>query len=221
MRGREERKRREVSLLLVLTLYPNVTRNYYYKCFIPYLTPDACLYDIQVKPLNPDITERADRCQVHSCTHFEWFLVTWLILQCWILQKISKAFQSNLSLRPDFPSTFPTFSNNLVASISSVQFCCSGMSDSLQPHGLQYTRPPCPSPTPGACSNSCLSSWWCHPTISSSGISFSSCLQSFPASGSFPMNHFFSSDGQSIGTLAPIMVNSNNSFSSNNSNHNG
>ena len=62
------------------------------------------------------------------------------------------------------------------------------MSDSLGTHGLHHTRPPCPSPTPRACSNSCLSSWWCHPNISSSVIYFSSRLQSFPASGSFPMN---------------------------------
>ena len=68
----------------------------------------------------------------------------------------------------------------------SVQFSCSVVSNSLQPYGLQHARPPCPSPTPRACSNSCPSSWWCHPTISSSAIPFSSCLQSFPASGSFP-----------------------------------
>ena len=67
-----------------------------------------------------------------------------------------------------------------------VQFSSSVMSDSLQPHGLQHTRPPCPSPTPGIYSNSCLLSQWCHPTISSSVIPFSSHLQSFPASGSFP-----------------------------------
>ena len=68
---------------------------------------------------------------------------------------------------------------------SSVQFSCSVMSDSLQPHGLQHNRLPCPSPTTRACSNSCPLSWWCHPTISSSVVPFSSCLQSFPASGSF------------------------------------
>ena len=68
----------------------------------------------------------------------------------------------------------------------SVQFSCSVVSDSLRPYGLQYARLPCPSPTPGACSNSCPSSQWCHPTFSSSVIPFSSCLQSFPASGSFP-----------------------------------
>ena len=82
---------------------------------------------------------------------------------------------------------------------SSVQFSCSVVSNSLWPHGLQHTRLPSPSPTPGACSNSCPSSQWCHPTISSSVVPFSSRLQSFPASGSFPMNQFFSSGGQSIG----------------------
>jgi len=71
---------------------------------------------------------------------------------------------------------------------SSVQFSRSAVSNSLQPHGLQCARPPCPSPTPRACSNSCLLSRWCHPTISSSVIPFSSCLQSFPASGSFQMS---------------------------------
>ena len=68
---------------------------------------------------------------------------------------------------------------------NSVQFSHSVMSNSLQPHGLQHTRLPCPSPTPGACSNSCPSSQWCHPTISSSVVPFSSHLQSFPASGFF------------------------------------
>ena len=76
-----------------------------------------------------------------------------------------------------------------VCSVS--QFSQSVMSDSLQPHGLQHARLPHPSPTPRACSNSCPSSWWCHPTISSSVVPFSSCLQSFPASGSFPMSQFF------------------------------
>ena len=80
------------------------------------------------------------------------------------------------------------------------------MSESLWPHGLQDTRLPCPSPTPGACSNSCPSSQWCHPTISSSLIPFSSCLQSLPASGSFSMSQLFSSGGQSIGTSASASV---------------
>ena len=72
---------------------------------------------------------------------------------------------------------------------SASQFSCSVMSDFLQPHGLQHARLPCPSLTPGADSNSCPSSQWCHPTISSSVIPFSSCFQSFLASGSFPTSH--------------------------------
>ena len=80
------------------------------------------------------------------------------------------------------------------------------MSDSLRPHGLQHARPPCPSPSPGAYPNSRPLSWWCHSTISSSVVPFSSCLQSFPASGSFPMNQFFTSGGQSIGDSASASV---------------
>ena len=78
--------------------------------------------------------------------------------------------------------------------------------DSFQPHGLQHTRIPYPSPSPGACSNSCPLSRWCHPTISSSVIPFSSCLQSFPASGSFPMSQLFTSGGQSIGPPSSASV---------------
>ena len=88
----------------------------------------------------------------------------------------------------------------------SVQFSHSVVSDSLQPHGLQHIRLPCPSPTPRACSNSCPLSWWCHPTISSSVIPFSPCPQSFPASEAFPMSQLFTSDGQSIGALASSSV---------------
>ena len=84
----------------------------------------------------------------------------------------------------------------------SVQFSHSVVSDSLQPHGLQHIRPPCPSPTLGACSDSCPSSRWCHPTISPSAVPFSSCLQSFPVSGSFPRSQHFTSGGQSIGVSA-------------------
>ena len=85
-------------------------------------------------------------------------------------------------------------------------FSRSVVSDSLQPHGLQRTRPPCPSPTSGACSNSCPLSQWHHPTISSSVVPFSSCLQSFPTSGSFPMSWLLSSGGQSIGASALASV---------------
>ena len=81
-------------------------------------------------------------------------------------------------------------------------FSCSVMSDSLWPHGLQHARLPCPSPSPWVCSDSCLSSQWCHPTISSSVVPFSSCFQSVPASGSVPMSWFFILGGQSIGASA-------------------
>ena len=79
------------------------------------------------------------------------------------------------------------------------------MSDSLQSHGLWHARLPCQSPTSTAYSNSCPSTWWCHPTISSSVVPFS-CLQSFPASGSFQMSQFFTSGGQSIGVSASALV---------------
>ena len=85
-------------------------------------------------------------------------------------------------------------------------FSRSVASDSLRPHGLQHARLPCPLPSPRACSNSCQSSWWCHPTISSSVVPFSSCLQFFPASGFFLMSQLFTSDGQSIGVSAPVSV---------------
>ena len=80
------------------------------------------------------------------------------------------------------------------------------MSNSLRPHELQCTRLPCPSPSPGVCTNSCPLSRWYHPTISSSVIPFSSCLQSFPASGSFPMSWLFTSSGQSIEASASASV---------------
>ena len=80
------------------------------------------------------------------------------------------------------------------------------MSDSLWPHELQHARPPCPSQTPGVYSNSCPSSQWCHPAISSSVIPFSSCPQSLPASGSFPTSQLFAWGGQSIGALASASV---------------
>ena len=91
--------------------------------------------------------------------------------------------------------------------LPSVQFSHSVVSDSLWfRFGLQHARFSCPSPTPRACWNSCPSSWWCQPTISSSVVPFSSCLQSFPASGSFPRSQFFTSSGQSIGVSASASV---------------
>ena len=93
---------------------------------------------------------------------------------------------------------------------SSVQLSRSVVSKSLRPHESQHARPPCPSPTPGVYPNSCPLSWWCHPTISSFVIPFSSCLQHqglpFPASGSFQMGQLFASCGQSIGVSASTSV---------------
>ena len=94
----------------------------------------------------------------------------------------------------------------LSSCVPSVQFSRSVVSNSLQPHGLQHTRPPWPSPTPGVYPNSCPLSRWCHPTISSSVVPFSSCPQSFPASRSFQMSQLFASGGQNIGVSASTSV---------------
>ena len=104
------------------------------------------------------------------------------------------------------PTRTAIYTHTHAYQFSSVQFSRSVVSDSLHPHGLQHARLPCPSPTPRACSNSCPSSQWCPPTISSSVIPFSSCLHSFPASGSFPVSQFFASDGQSIGASASVLL---------------
>ena len=99
-----------------------------------------------------------------------------------------------------------SFQSVKVLQQSSVQFSRSVVSDSLQPHEPQHARPHCLSPTPGVYPNSCPSSRWCHPTISSSVIPFSSCLQSFPASGFFQMSQLFASGGQSIGVWASASI---------------
>ena len=117
-----------------------------------------------------------------------------------------------LTLNPEPLTTNPE--NHCVAAwdlktgrrASSVQFSCSVISNSLRPHGLQHIRPFCPSPAPGVYSNSFSLSRWCHPTISSSVVPFSSCLQSFPASGSFQMSWPFPSGSQSTEVLASTSV---------------
>ena len=98
--------------------------------------------------------------------------------------------------------TFTHFSTQL----SSVQFSCSVVSNFLWPHESQHARPPCPSPAPGVYPNSCPSSWWCNPAISSSVVPFPSCPQSLPASGSFPMSQLFAWGGRSIGVSASATV---------------
>ena len=102
----------------------------------------------------------------------------------------------------NFSTSSPALIFCLFVCLYSVQFSHSVMPNSLRPHGLQHTRLPCPSQTPRVCSKSWASSQWSHPTLSSSVIPFSSCLQSSPASGSFPMSQFFASNGQSIGVSA-------------------
>ena len=109
--------------------------------------------------------------------------------------KLIRYVFSSVNLKPVLSSQF-----------NIIQFSHSVMSNSLQPHGLQHARLLCPSPTPRLYSNSCPSNQWCHPTTSSSVILFSSFLQSFQASGSFPVSQFFASGGQSIGASASASV---------------
>ena len=108
-----------------------------------------------------------------------------------------KCTSKNMSLMVNYHITFSWCTLH-----ASVQFSCPVVSDSLRPHEPQHAGPPCSSPTPGVHSNSCPLSQWCHPTISSSVMPFSSFLQSFPASGSFPVSQFFTSGDQSIGASA-------------------
>ena len=98
------------------------------------------------------------------------------------------------------------FLDTVFSALSSVQFSHSFVSNPLRPHESQHSRPPCPSPTPRVHSGSCPSSQWCHPDISSSVVPFSSCLQSLPASGSFPMSQLFAWGGQTIGVSALASV---------------
>ena len=133
-----------------------------------------------------------------------------LLSSFWFL-KIIPHYQSWRQKKEDFQDQMQLFilhsnKKKKERNLQTVKFSCSVVSDSLRPHGLQHARIPCPSPTPGACSNSCPSSRWCHPTISSSVDPFSSCLQSFPAAGSFLTSQFFASGGQSIEVSASASV---------------
>ena len=121
----------------------------------------------------------------------------------WVVKKSYSILWSRWNKWKKRPNIHWTFF--LYRDICSVQFSCSVMSVSLRPHGLQHARLPCPSTTPGAYSNSCPSSRWCHSTILSSIIS-SSCFQFFPALRSFTMRQFFTSDGQSFDVSASALV---------------
>ena len=123
-----------------------------------------------------------------------------MTLTCSICYQFSRWSTRNWSFLTCVPTTITS------VQFSSVQFTLSVMSDSLWPYELQHTRPPCPSPTPWVRPHPCPSSWWCHPTISSSVVPFSSCPQSFPASRSFQMSQLFASGGQSIGVSASTWV---------------
>ena len=129
-------------------------------------------------------------------------------LDSWLLQyfKVISVFISLPSPKFFLFCVFLLTILHIYLQISSVQFSCSAVSESLWPHESQHARPPCPSPTPEAYSNSCPLSQWCHPTISSSVVPFSSCPQSFPASGSFLMSQLFEAGGQSIGVSASTSV---------------
>ena len=116
------------------------------------------------------------------------------VVNCWNLKRRKLPYMSLF------------FAMGVIFLFSSVQFSCLVMSNSLQPHETQHARPPCPSPTPRVYPNPCPLSRWCHPTILSSVVPFSSCPQSFPASGSFPMSQLFASGGQSIGVSASTSV---------------
>ena len=116
---------------------------------------------------------------------FRYFVLAWSYLTPYLQEKLHKSISEW---------------------VSSVQFCHSVLSDSLRPNELQHATHPCPSPTPGVHTNPCPSSWWCHPTISSSVVPSSSCPQFFPASGSFPMSQLFALGGQSIGISASTSV---------------
>ena len=143
------------------------------------------------------------------CTHKSsyYFTCFYYISNCDYCRNVINADYFSQIVRQYIVEVKIHFVNKLCNFItSSVPFSRSVMSDTLQPHEPQHTRPPCLSPTPGVHPNPCPSSQWCHPAISSSVVPFSSCLQYFPTSQSFQMSHLFTSGGQSIGVSASTSV---------------
>ena len=123
-------------------------------------------------------------------------------LLSWSVCGLERNFQTEGRMRRDAIRTVDWLKGDLTPFMASVQFSCSVVSDSLQPHESQHARPPCPSPSPGVHSDSRPLSPWCHPAFSSSVVPFSSCPQSLPAWESFPMSQLFAWGGQSTGALA-------------------
>ena len=150
----------------------------------------------------------------HQILELKWMIFKWIILNKAVIKDdvyISLLLKKLDWLYLEFKifcsgRESKCFADGVTKMMYSVQFSRSVMSDSLRPHEPQHASPPCPSPTPGIHPNPCPSSWWYHPTISSSVIPFSSCLQSFQASGSFPMSQLFASAGQSIGASTTTSV---------------
>ena len=151
------------------------------------------------------------RCNCPSISQRDWFYgyhvlcipMDTKILKC---SSLSYTIAWYLHVTYTHPPVYLKSPPDYLQCLSSVQFSRSVMSDSLRPHESQHTRPPRSSPTPGVYSNSCPLSQWCHPAISSSVIPFSSCPQSLPASGSFPMSQLFPWGGQSTGVSASASV---------------
>ena len=144
----------------------------------------------------------------HLFLFLESVWVSWLLSPCRIKQTTLCFGTQSLIVMSSFWAPLGRESHIIIRNNqgSFSQFSCSVVSNSLWPYGLHQARPPCPSPTPGTYSNSCSLSRWCHLTISSSFIPFSSCLQSFSASGSFQMSQFFASGGQRIGVSASASI---------------
>ena len=138
--------------------------------------------------------------QILGCGSWPWMPATWPCMGFFAGCRVSRSVQVLRGVG-GMVATWLLKNDKPLSSVQSLSHV-----DSLWPHGLQHAKPPCPSPTPRACSNSCPSSRWCHPTISSSVISFFSCLQSFSASGSFQMSQLFVSGGQSIGVSSSASV---------------
>ena len=137
-------------------------------------------------------------------SHVQLFATPWTAAcQAFLFITNSRSLTKLISIELVMPSNHLILCRGI---FSSVQFSRSVVSDSLWPHETQHARPPCPSPTPGVHPNSCALSRWCHPAISSSVVPFSSCPQSLPASGSFPMSQLFSWGGQSTGVSASASV---------------